>query len=85
MRRVDRQMNALQTDRPTDTASYRGALSHLKRKGLSIAKASSVRLLRKAKFKLRLVKMHKCFRMTRNQGPGTIFKVRLKFALILYF
>ena len=35
MRRVDRRTNALQTDRPTgqptDTASYRGALSHLKR------------------------------------------------------
>ena len=33
MRRVDRQTNALpdrQTDRPTDTASYRSALSHLK-------------------------------------------------------
>ena len=34
MRRVDRRTNALptvrQTDRPTDTASYRGALSHLK-------------------------------------------------------
>ena len=38
MRRVDRRMNALQTnrptdrptDQPTDTASYRGALSHLK-------------------------------------------------------
>ena len=36
MRRVDRRTNALptnrQTDRPTDTASYRGALSHLKSK-----------------------------------------------------
>ena len=35
MRRVDRRTNALQTDRPTDqptdTASYRGALSHLKK------------------------------------------------------
>ena len=37
MRRVDRRTNALpdrqtdqQTDRPTGTASYRGALSHLK-------------------------------------------------------
>ena len=34
MRRVDRRTNALPTDRPTnqptDTASYRGALSHLK-------------------------------------------------------
>ena len=34
MRRVDRRTNALptdrQTDRPTDTASYRGALAHLK-------------------------------------------------------
>ena len=34
MRRVDRRTNALQTDRqtdqPTDRASYRGALSHLK-------------------------------------------------------
>ena len=36
MRRVDRRTNASQTDRqtdqPMDTASYRGALSHLKRK-----------------------------------------------------
>ena len=31
MRRVDRRTNALQTDQRTDTASYRGALSHLKR------------------------------------------------------
>jgi len=34
VRRVDRQTNALPTnlpsDRPTDTASYRGALAHLK-------------------------------------------------------
>ena len=33
MRRVDRRTNALPdqpTDQPTDTASYRGALSHLK-------------------------------------------------------
>ena len=34
VRRVDRRTNALQTnqqtDQPTDTASYRGALSHLK-------------------------------------------------------
>ena len=35
MRRVDRRTNALQTDRPTDTASYRGALSHLKRKAVT--------------------------------------------------
>ena len=32
MRRVDRRTNALQTDRQTDTASYRGALSHLIKK-----------------------------------------------------
>ena len=32
MRRVDRRTNALPTDRPTDTASHRGALSHLKSK-----------------------------------------------------
>ena len=30
MRRVDRRTNAL-SDGPTDTASYRGALSHLKK------------------------------------------------------
>ena len=33
MRRVDRRTNALQTNRPTDTASYRGALAHLKSEG----------------------------------------------------
>ena len=35
MRRVDRRTNALPdqpTNRPTDTASYRGALSHLKKR-----------------------------------------------------
>ena len=40
MRRVDRRTNALQTNRPTDrttdTASYRGALSHLKMVTLNI-------------------------------------------------
>ena len=30
MRRVDCQTNALPINQPTDTASYRGALSHLK-------------------------------------------------------
>ena len=30
MRSVDHQMNALTTDQPTGTVSYRGALAHLK-------------------------------------------------------
>ena len=42
VRRVDRQTNALQTnrqtDRPTDRASYRGALSHLKTKQYFLGK-----------------------------------------------
>ena len=41
MRCVDRRTNALphrQTDQPTDTASYRGALSHLKRKEMKRTK-----------------------------------------------
>ena len=48
MRRVDRRTNALphrQTDRPTDTASYRGALSHLKRVYVILARRLHQKLL----------------------------------------
>ena len=54
VRRVDRRTNALQTDRPTDqptdTASYRGALSHLKR-GMKIGRFGVLVVLENGKLK----------------------------------
>ena len=51
VRRVDRRMNALQTNRPTDTASYRGALAHLnseeEKRILEVAEKKQHQLIRR--------------------------------------
>ena len=81
MRRVDRRTNALPdrpTNRPTDTASYRGALSHLKikeRVGLPESGRFSVQL----NLFIPATSMSESFRTLTLSSPWIQFSANLAF------